>query len=277
MAAFYRILVLAVLLLPATAAAQEIKVLPLLTETSATASASWWIESVPTPFVTQLMSTSASGLTWSTVEDLSAVSSVLRRPNLSDSNALALASIAGAQFALVGTVSREALTSFGPFDPQGVRTHVSARLLRKTKAGVSSLAVLKLSSVTYGSLGDESLVQNLKDTVATELASGPSADGIKADEPFIVLRGEMDGDALRWAIGRLMAHPDVKEARVAWAVPGAVALELNPDSVESINQLQLAAEQFRAPDAAWTFELVAGEARFGSDLQFVVQKNTSTQ
>jgi hypothetical protein len=172
------------------------------------------------------------GVTPTTLAPGQKMSRVYRAPHLSRSNGAALAGLLGVPRAVVGAALYEVLPATSPFGQVGVRVSASVALLDASGGDERELAT---SRVVWAS-GERAALElaraqagaSLGRLVARALAADDGPVGVEAAEPFLVLSGMADQEALRRSEAALAAAPGISAVRVRWVAEGRVAYEINP-------------------------------------------------
>lgn len=271
-------LFVALFLTPAFASADD-GLLVLVTEVDAAGEPTfWWSSSTPAWTATDAQLRGAlerEGAGFATPGTTANLSKIYRRPDPTDANALAMASVLGHDRVLVGTatVTRSALAPLGSV---GVSVRLDVRLLTAGNGAPEVLNRFDLTRVSWALTQDEAdeaaraeaaaaLARAL--TGAISRSVGPV--GIASTELRLGVRdagttGHLD--AVRRA---LLGYAGVTDVGVSWASEGIVVLEVNPGvSDPSASVKQYASLLSREPFE--DFGLVASASKFPETIEFRV-------
>lgn len=237
--------ILVLLVVPSDARAQD-GLLPLVVQESGGVEQSggaefWWSGGPPawTDFDRELQRAMGSaGHAMVQPSQAAHISKIYRRADLSETNAVALGSVLGASRVLLGRVVIEPLPG-RPLGLAGARVVVEVALLEKGAEGVKRLAEFVVERVAYDAdpaAATEGARRSAARAVVGQVASGPrrvsGPIGVAAAEPLVVVSAPSRA-ALEAVKAQLAAAPEVDRVEVRWAAEGLVALELNPQGVDS--------------------------------------------
>ncbi len=235
----------------------------------------WWVQEAPeaNAFDEAIQASRPSTFRWKWGGDLSKVSKVLRRESLSEANAVALGSVLGGTHVLTGRVEVGKLDRIGAFDPQGVRATFDGELLLRTPKGIHIVSTMSFEAVAFGADPKGEALRALADSINTkidsDLVQSPAATGVDGDESVVLLRGLKHGAQLTLVEQRLQAHPNVQSVAVAWVIPGAVAIAVNPSKADA-DEVLMRVTQTLAGDYEG-FRLVAGSSPIDAAITFDVE------
>lgn len=238
----FAVVLSAMLLFAAQAAASE-PLLALVTERHASGDQFWWSAGDTPQWTTtdQALRTALdrTGVGFHAVESAGSLSKIYRTAQLSDANAIAVASVFGATRVLVGTISYTA-ASFEPLGNAGWSAEVSLRLLERGDGGAVVLKELAFRRARWAATPDEALTA-LRDEVATSVAGGAVLGmvrkvgpvGVPSDEPFVAVIAPSSRAAVDALRNKLQQLAGVETVVERWATEGVLALEVNPGKADS--------------------------------------------
>lgn len=267
-----------ILMLTASLVFAQTTVIPLVSvsdEAELTEATPWWVQEVPqaNAFDETIQTSQPSSFRWKWGGDMSKVSKVLRREDLSESNAVALGTVLGGTHVLTGRVDVGKLDRIGAFDPQGVRASFAGELLLRTPKGIQIVSTLSFESVAFGSDSKGEVLRVLADAINAkidaDLVKSPGATGVVSGENVIILRGLQSGAQLTQVEMRLREHPNTQAVSIAWVIPGAVAIAINPTKDDSNEVIERVGQSLTSDFEG--FRLVAGTSPFDDAITFDVQ------
>ncbi len=222
---------------PGVAAAQTEAPLFLVTEVVGEGEPSfWWSTAAPSWTATDNTlrpALAAAGIAALSTAELQ-VSKILRTPRPTDANALAIASVAGRNRVVVGTVTYAP----SPLQPAGLRgwtARAELKVLSATTSGPRVDGEFSFERSAWASQSDDAL-RETRESIATTVARAFAAEsvkragpvGVSSTEPSIAIRGAGTRGRLDAIRGALLQIAGVESIGYAWATEGLIALELNP-------------------------------------------------
>lgn len=239
-------------LVPLTVSAEEILIL--VTERSVSSSGdeqvSFWWSTTDAPAWTKTdaalqQSLVGQGAQVASSVDLSGLSTIYRRPEPTDANALAMASVFGVNKVLVGTVTYRP-TALMPVGLRGIHAVADLRLFDRSAGVQRTLSRIELDRRSWA-MDDAEATRHVRRELSTAVArtvagsleqrSGPV--GVASDELLIGIEGDKTRIAIDAVRAKLATLAGVDETRIRWASEGLIVLEVNPggvDAAESVRQ-----------------------------------------
>lgn len=252
----------AALAVPSTATAAE-DLLVIISEEVASAEGDtaveyWWASSAPQWTATDVALREAmrgEGTGFAEPRSLADLSRIYRVPKLSETSAVAMASVFDRRRVLAGSVTY-APTRVSPLGVKGWRASVDVRLLEGGDAGPVVRHEVSFTRARWGRGSDEALAM-LRNDVAEQIARSVAGGlgrkigpvGVDTEEVLFSLRSADTRANVEAIIARLETFAGVADVGYRWAAEGQIVLEVNPAEVDpeaSIRQYAglLVAEEF---------------------------------
>ncbi|MCB9521221.1 MAG: hypothetical protein H6698_01395 [Myxococcales bacterium] len=240
---------LLVLIAFATPARADAQVLPVVVDATGTTEVAWWVggDEPRAEFVAALVGAAGSALLDpTTARPTTEVSRVLRRADITDSNARSLAGLYGASEVLCGRVERSTAGSIAWIGVDRFTVHAALRLVDVASGAV--LWELDDERVGFGNDGAHRAAVAMAHAVAARLsragAGGPV--GVDSDVPVVVVEspsGAQPYIAFRGALADEVVG--IVEVTEVWASEGRVAFALLLDEGVARDDVSTALQRFR--------------------------------
>jgi hypothetical protein len=227
--------------------------LPLLRDLTVSPEATWWVDDhVPTDGVDEAI-TGMNDTRWISPDRATTsntISRLLRRPDITPSNAVALAELFGASSVLIGVVYESERGELPLLGLSRCELGIQASLLSvETSATIASL---EFATSAYAERADDacSEARSLLLAWVTEYLPGSAGSqfGIPSDAPTVQVAspdGAAPYVALRDHIRR--SHPEVIDLVERWASEGNIAVELIlTDETDALSTLEDISHTIRA-------------------------------
>ena len=232
----------------------------------------WWgsdTEPMWTPTDIALRDALAShSIPTASVSSAAQLSRVYRRPLLTDSNAVAMASVFGASRVLIGVVRYEPTTLNPPGLP-GWRAVVDCRLLNSRTSEV--LAEVRVRRARWAPNDDEALTSVRTDVtraVAQSIGASlvapatPTDVGFAHDELMLGIQAATTRPALDEVRQKLETIAGVTGVVVRWATQGMIVMEVNPGAADARASLEQVFSLLTTEGTPGYLVVPAGEPRF---------------
>lgn len=215
--------------------------LPLVSVTEGSTVSGWWVEARGlSTFETRLLGALPDQVALVDPAALAGgprVSRIYRVPQLSPQNAVNLGGLYGASRVLVGAATFRPVSVAERLGLVGVELIVRVQWLAVPSGAVLLQADLRGAGWAHTAAEARRLAEARVSTDLVDLLAGTARNlsgqiGVDRAEPYVVVRGIWDLQALRAFEKGVRGAPGVRDARLAWVADGVLAFDLNPATDE---------------------------------------------